>query len=1034
MGRFLDSTYEIHQKLGSGGGGNVYLAEHKRLRKTIVLKADKRSDCEEEWLLRREADVLKNLNHPYIPRVYDYFVEDGISYTAMDYVEGYSLDRPLRDGMVFPQPDVIRIAVEVLSALHYLHTFPRGDGRVGYLHGDIKPANIMCRPDGNIVLIDFNISLSLGDEDAVGVSPGYASPEHYGIDYSTNGSATESYQYTTMFEGSGGGTDISPGTGSVSRGAGSQNPPSRGPGSPGSSSRGIGSQDPPSRGTGSPGSSSRGTGSQGSPSRTSSGRVLPNVRSDIYGVGATLYHLLSGVRPAQDARAVTPLTGTGQRPSPQAARAVTPLSTARFSPELVRIITKSMQPNPDLRYQSAYEMLQDFLHIRQHDPRTKRLKRLSRGILISASALLVAGILTSFTGLYRMQVRDRRLKLTEYARSAYEQGDPDGAVRYMKQVYEEGLPLLNPPQEAASQEVLTEVLGVYDLEDAYRPAGVIESPEEPQKVILSPDARILAVMHTAGLSLYDTADQSLICTLETEPSALADVDYADQDTVLYAGKKGITAYSISKKEEIWTGGRCTDLSISGDGTKAAAVFKNEDQAVLYDIGSGQEAGTFDFMHRSQSGMKNDTYINPENDLFALNEDGTKLAVSFDDGSVFVLDAKTQQGDGAGSGTTVNGNRQEGLCLFDSGSGYKHFEGGFSGKYLAVSAASAEETVFRVIDTESERQTAGTRTKYYMSSYADGENICACDGNYLVRLDPETGEQTPLTDTSHDIKRFRCSEGNTLISTGRAVEVYDAELNRVGLFQRDTACDRIDLVKDTAVVGSSGSTTINLLKYEETGPENRIGSYDASYGHDETRLNADGTRFMLFSNFGFRIYDRDGKLIKEHSFTAEETEPGALYDQQYVREGSSDYLKLYFYDGTIDIYDGSTGEYLRTENGIVPDTNLDQTFETESFLIEAPLHGDTTIKEKKTGKELSRIDEEAYVTYATEIGDGIVLQYVTTDGEFYGLELDRSGQLIARLPGLRDVKDQTFLFDYGNGSVYQSKALGLEELKRQLASD
>ena len=108
--------------------------------------------------------------------------------------------------------------------------------------------------------------------------------------------------------------------------------------------------------------------------------------------------------------------------------------------------------------------------------------------------------------------------------------------------------------------------------------------------------------------------------------------------------------------------------------------------------------------------------------------------------------------------------------------------------------------------------------------------------------------------------------------------------------------------------------------------------------------------MLFSNFGFRSYDRDGKLIKEHSFTAEETEPGALYDQQYVREGSSDYLKLYFYDGTIDIYDGSTGEYLRTENGIVPDTNLDQTFETESFLIEAPLHGDTTIKEKKTGKE------------------------------------------------------------------------------------
>lgn len=994
MGRFLDSTYEIYQKLGSGGGGNVYLAEHRRLRKKIVLKADKRNENTEEWLLRRETDILKNLNHPYIPKVYDYFIEDGVSYTAMDYVEGYSLDRPLREGMILSQPDVIRIAVEVLSALHYLHTIPRGNGKIGYLHGDIKPANIMRRPDGNIVLIDFNIALSLGDEDAVGVSPGYASPEHYGIDYSTYGSEIEFYRRKTVRIDSSDRASISK----------------------------------------SPESAPHAAGFTDSASYTGSGRVLPDVRSDIYGVGATLYHLLSGLRPAQDARQVTPLTRTGQQSSLQEARAVTPLSSVRFSPEIVRIITKSMQANPDLRYQSANEMLQDFLHIREHDPRTKRIKRFSRGILITASLLLSAGILTSFAGLYRMQIRDKRLKLTEYARSSYEQGDSGSAIQYMRQVYSDGLPLLNPLQEAASQEVLTEVLGVYNLEDAYRPAGVIESPEEPQKVVLSPDAQTLAVMHTGGLSLYNTTDQSLICTLETEPSVLADVDFADEDTILYAGVKGITAYCLSKGEEKWNGRRCTDLSISGDRTKVAAVYKNEDHAVVYDIESGKETGFFDFMNRSQSGMKNDTYINPENELFALNEDGTKLAVSFNDGSVFILDAGISHGNESETGTTLNGRRQEGMCLFESGSGYRHFEGGFAGKYCAVSAASSEETVFRVIDTVEKRQTAGTRTEYYMSSYADGKIICACDGNYLVRLDPETGEQTPLTDTSHDIKRFQCSEGNTMISTGRAVEIYDAQLHKIGMFQRNAACDRIDVVKDIAVIGSSGSPTINLLKYNEAGSENMIGSYDASYKHDETRLNSDETRFMLFSNFGFQIYDRNGNLLKEHIFTEKETDPGVMYDQQYLREDAGDYLKVFFYDGTIDIYDGSSGEYLGTESGIVPDINLDQTFETESFLVKAPLHGETTVIEKKTGRELSRIAEEAFVTYVTELGEGIVLQYVTTDGEYYGLELNRRGQPIARLPGLRDVKDQTFLFDYGNGFVYQSRALGLEEIKEMLQPD
>ena len=80
-------------KLGSGGGGNVYLARHIRLDKKVVLKADKRKITTPPELLRREVDVLKNLRHPNIPQVYDFFVENDTVYTVMDYIQGESLDK-----------------------------------------------------------------------------------------------------------------------------------------------------------------------------------------------------------------------------------------------------------------------------------------------------------------------------------------------------------------------------------------------------------------------------------------------------------------------------------------------------------------------------------------------------------------------------------------------------------------------------------------------------------------------------------------------------------------------------------------------------------------------------------------------------------------------------------------------------------------------------------------------------------------------------------------------------------------------------
>ncbi len=126
MPEVISSTYEIIQRLGSGGGGVVYLSNHLRLNKQVDLNADKRQVTTRPELLRREVDVLKDLSHPYIPQVYDFFVEGETVYTAMDYVDGESLDKSLKRGERFSQPQVIKWAKQLLEALQYLHNPTHG--------------------------------------------------------------------------------------------------------------------------------------------------------------------------------------------------------------------------------------------------------------------------------------------------------------------------------------------------------------------------------------------------------------------------------------------------------------------------------------------------------------------------------------------------------------------------------------------------------------------------------------------------------------------------------------------------------------------------------------------------------------------------------------------------------------------------------------------------------------------------------------------------------------------------------------------
>jgi serine/threonine protein kinase/DNA-binding beta-propeller fold protein YncE len=158
--------YTIIRLLGSGGMGEVYLAEHPRLPRRDALKLlphDWSADAEYRARFNREADLASTLWHPHIVGVHDRGEEEGQLWISMDFVDGLDAARLLADrypaGM--PVEEVARIVTAVASALDYAH-------KQGLLHRDVKPANIMIthlddEGEQRILLTDFGIARNIND-------------------------------------------------------------------------------------------------------------------------------------------------------------------------------------------------------------------------------------------------------------------------------------------------------------------------------------------------------------------------------------------------------------------------------------------------------------------------------------------------------------------------------------------------------------------------------------------------------------------------------------------------------------------------------------------------------------------------------------------------------------------------------------------------------------------------------------------------------------------------------------------------------
>ncbi len=150
--------YEIVDKLGEGGFGAVYLANNTRLKKRVALKVLHPQVASDEVLaayFEREALALARLEHTHIVRVFDYDQIDGVSFIVMEYIDGTTLDRLLRDQRVFALDEIVSIFRQLLSALGYAH-------ENGVIHRDIKPSNIMLTGSGEVKIADFGIAKVAG--------------------------------------------------------------------------------------------------------------------------------------------------------------------------------------------------------------------------------------------------------------------------------------------------------------------------------------------------------------------------------------------------------------------------------------------------------------------------------------------------------------------------------------------------------------------------------------------------------------------------------------------------------------------------------------------------------------------------------------------------------------------------------------------------------------------------------------------------------------------------------------------------------
>lgn len=311
-GTILDGKYEIWKEVGRGGMSIVYLARDNRLNKQWAVKEIKNDGSKSTRTLlkglEREANILKNVDHPVLPRIVDIINQEGTIYVVMDFIEGTTISDRLKKEGAQPQETVIEWGLQLASALDYLHNM-----NPPVIYRDMKPSNVMIKPEGGVKLIDFGTAKEYivennADTTALGTR-GYAAPEQFGD----------------------------------------------------KQGRGIYNTD---------------------------------ARTDIYNLGATLYHIVTGMNPCEPPYEIRPI------------REWNPA----LSSGLEKIILKCTQADPNDRYQNCTELMYALEHYNELDDEYKKKNKRKLGVFIATSVLTIAAGITSVIGYSGLQ----KIKMDNY--------------------------------------------------------------------------------------------------------------------------------------------------------------------------------------------------------------------------------------------------------------------------------------------------------------------------------------------------------------------------------------------------------------------------------------------------------------------------------------------------------------------------------------------------------------------------------------------------------------------------------------------
>lgn len=344
----LGSGYSNICPLGEGGMGTLYSAHKDSLDVDVVIKRVKQK-FKGRMDERAEANILKTLKHKYLPRIYDVIESpSGYVYTIMDMIPGENMQDYIKWHGPANQKLAYRWACQLCEVIAYLHAqIPP------ILHCDIKPSNIMITPAGDICVIDFNTSLVFSKGAiAIGATPGYAAPEQYTRPVNTafaSSDETVPLEATMPLRGYGSAEAV-------------QNTHS------GGSSANYSVTAAQATGAGGYGTISK--------------------RTDVYGIGATLYYAITGQQPNHSLKEVRPITSY----------------KLKFSRSFLAIIARAMKKQQEDRFCDAQEMLRALQDIHAIDGSYKAVVRAQKTVAALSVLLAVAGVVLIVFGVQRIGV------------------------------------------------------------------------------------------------------------------------------------------------------------------------------------------------------------------------------------------------------------------------------------------------------------------------------------------------------------------------------------------------------------------------------------------------------------------------------------------------------------------------------------------------------------------------------------------------------------------------------------------------------